>query len=191
MWYDGIDMVRIITNLYNRKRETNMKKKLFALLASALCVSMLFACGDNATTEHDHDHETAAAELAAATVEPTYEMVDVENDETALYLLPVEDYVTLGDYKGLEVTIAKKGTVTDDEVEATAAQYFMEDAAYLPAESMLQEGAVVDGCVALIDFEGNVPVLTTMTIDKTTLLGRITTQRGESKTFTAKADCNY
>ncbi|GAB0880478.1 hypothetical protein ACRYKS_24940 [Escherichia coli] len=42
-----------------------------------------------------------------------------------------------------------------------------------------------------IDFEGNVPVLTTMTIDKTTLLGRITTQRGESKTFTAKADCNY
>lgn len=42
-----------------------------------------------------------------------------------------------------------------------------------------------------LDFEDKVAVLTTLVIDKTTLLGRITTQRGESKTFTAKADCNY
>jgi hypothetical protein len=42
-----------------------------------------------------------------------------------------------------------------------------------------------------LDFEGKTPLLTTLVIDKTTLLGRLTTQRGESKTFTAKADCNY
>lgn len=133
-----------------------MKKKLLALVACALCVSMLFACGENNTTEHDHDHETAtvSTELADATIEPTYELVDVEGDVTELNLLPVDEYVTLGDYKTLAVSVPKVKEVTETEVEAAAAQYFMEDASYLTADQMLKEGEVVDGGVALIDFEG-------------------------------------
>lgn len=42
-----------------------------------------------------------------------------------------------------------------------------------------------------IDFEESVGILTEMTIDKTTLKGRITVQRGSDKAFTAKADCNH
>jgi len=135
-----------------------MKKKLVALLACILCVSTLIACGENNTTEteHDHDHgtETVSTELADATIEPTYELVDVEGDVTELNLLPVEEYVTLGDYKSLSVTVAKKATITEEDVEETAAQYFMEDAAYLTADQMLSEGSVVEGSVVLIDFEG-------------------------------------
>ena len=133
-----------------------MKKKLIALLACVLCVTAFVACGDNNTTEHDHDHETAAVstELAEATIEPTYELVDVEGDVTELSALPVEEYVTLGDYKNLAVTVAKVAEISDEDVEATANQYFMEDAAYLTIDQMLSEGEVVEGGVALIDFEG-------------------------------------
>lgn len=135
-----------------------MKKKLVALLACILCVSTLFACGENNTTESEHSNETetVSTELAEATVELTYELVDVEDDVTELGLLPVEEYVTLGDYKNLSVSIAKMVAATDEEVEETAATYFMEDAAYLTADEMLSEGTVVEGSVALIDFVGKV-----------------------------------
>lgn len=135
-----------------------MKKKLAVLLACLLSVTVLFACGNETTeTEHDHSHDettTTEVELAEASIEPGYELVDVEGDVVELELLPVEEYVTLGDYKTLSVEVPAKATVTDEEVETTAAEYFMEDAAYLTAEQMLSEGTVTEGSVVLIDFEG-------------------------------------
>lgn len=134
-----------------------MKKKLAALLACALCATMLFACGENNTTETDHDHTTETATevvLADATIETGYELAEVEGDVTDLSLLPVEEYLTLGDYKTLSVEVAAKAEVTDEEVEKTATQYFMEDAMYLSNEQFLTEGAVTEGSVVLIDFEG-------------------------------------
>ena len=134
-----------------------MKKKLIALLVCVFCVTAFIACGENTTESgHNHDESAISTELADATIEPTYELVDVEGDITELSLLPVEEYVTLGDYKNLSVTVPKLVSITDEEVEDTAAQYFMEDAAYLAADQMLHEGVVVEGSVVLIDFEGKI-----------------------------------
>ncbi len=132
-----------------------MKKKIAILLACVLSITLLFACGKE--DEHNHE-ETSSTEtiLAEATIEPSYELVAVEGDVTELASLPVEEYITLGDYKTLSIEVTAMKTVTDEEVETTAAKYFMEDAAYLSAEDMLSEGAVVEGGVALIDFEGKI-----------------------------------
>jgi len=134
-----------------------MKKKLLALLLSTLCVMMLFACGENNTTEteHNHESETASTEvvLADPTLEIGYELVD--DDAEDLTEIAVEDYMTFtGDYKALSVEVSKRVEVTAEEVETTAAQYFMEDAMYLDNAQFLTEGVVTEGSVVLIDFEG-------------------------------------
>ena len=124
-----------------------MKKRLAALLACVLVVSALVACG-----EENGENGTETATLAEATITPTIEVVQTE--ETNLSALPVEEYVTLGDYKNLTVSVAPKAEVTDEEIETSVQSYFYSDASYLAAEDFLKEGTVKEGDVVLIDYEG-------------------------------------
>ncbi len=133
-----------------------MKKKIAVLLACVLSTTLLFACGKE--SEHNHEETTSTdVILAEPTVQPTYELVAVEGDITELASLPVEEYITLGDYKNLSVEVSAMKTVSDEEVATAAADYFMQDvSAYLTAEDMLSEGTVTEGSVVIIDFEGKI-----------------------------------
>lgn len=124
-----------------------MKKRLAALLACVLVVSALAACG-----EKNGETGTETVKLAEATITPSIEVVQTEG--TDLSALPVEDYVTLGDYKNLTVSVAPKAEVTDEEIEKSVQSYFYNDASYLAAEDFLKEGTVKEGDVVLIDYEG-------------------------------------
>ena len=128
-----------------------MKKRLAALLACVVVVSALAACGEE-NSETGASNSTETVVLAEATITPTIEVVQTEG--TDLSALPVEDYVTLGDYKNLTVSVAPKAEVTDEEIETSVQSYFYNDASYLAAENFLKEGTVKEGDVVLIDYEG-------------------------------------
>lgn len=123
-----------------------MKKKLAVLLALAMSVASLAACGEEKTTE-------SSTELATFT--PSVEIVKVEGDTLDLSALPVEEYVTLGEYKGLTLNVTPKAEVADETVESTLMDYYYQHGSYyLTAEDFLTEGTVAETDIVLIDYEG-------------------------------------
>ncbi len=120
-----------------------MKKKLASLLVLAMSVCALTACGGNSAGNQK--------QLAEATITPSIEVVDVSDD---LSKLPVEEYVVLGDYSNLKLTVAAKAELTEEALDEYVMAYFYEDAAALPADSFVKNGTVAEGDVVLIDFVG-------------------------------------
>ena len=120
-----------------------MKKKLAVLLGTAMTVCALSACGG--------DSNSNQTQLAEATITPSIEVVDVTGN---LSELPVEEYVVLGDYSNLNLTVAAKGELTEEALDEYVMAYFYEDAAALPADSFVKSGTVAEGDVVLIDYEG-------------------------------------
>lgn len=122
-----------------------MKKKLAVLLALAMSVASLVACSE----------EAAESSTELATFTPSVEFVKVEGDNVDLSALPVEEYVTLGEYKGITLTVAPKSEVTDEMVESDVmAYYYQHGNYYLTAEDFLTEGTVAETDIVLIDYEG-------------------------------------
>lgn len=121
-----------------------MKKKLAVLLTLAMSVASFAACGSDETTT-----ETSAAAYA-----PSVEMVDVEMEGFDLSNVPVEEYVTLGDYKNLTISVAPKAEVDEETVESTTMSYYYSHAGSLAAEDFLTEGTVAEQDVVLMDYEG-------------------------------------
>ena len=123
-----------------------MKKRLAALLVLAMSVASLAACGGNESTE-------SSTELATFT--PSVEMVKVEGDTLDLSALPVEEYVTLGEYKGLTLNVTPKAEVAEETVDSTVMDYYYQHGSYyLTAEDFLTEGTVAETDIVLIDYEG-------------------------------------
>lgn len=71
-------------------------------------------------------------------------------DTTALKDMKVEEYVTLGEYKGLEVTVPAPA-VDETELEDTMMQTFID---YFPAEMGVTDRGIVEGDTANIDYVG-------------------------------------
>lgn len=123
-----------------------MKKKLAALLVLAMSVASLAACGDK---------EVAESSTELATFTPSVEIVKVEGDTLDLSVLPVEEYVTLGEYKGLTLNVAPKAEIADETVDSTVMDYYYQHGSYyLTAEDFLTEGTVAETDIVLIDYEG-------------------------------------
>ncbi|MBR3807283.1 MAG: FKBP-type peptidyl-prolyl cis-trans isomerase, partial [Lachnospiraceae bacterium] len=111
-----------------------------------MSVASLAACGEEKTTE-------SSTELATFT--PSVEIVKVEGDTLDLSALPVEEYVTLGEYKGLTLNVTPKAEVADETVESTLMDYYYQHGSYyLTAEDFLTEGTVAETDIVLIDYEG-------------------------------------
>lgn len=70
---------------------------------------------------------------------------------TDLKSMKVEKYVTLPDYKNLEVTVDPKNEVTDDDVE-----YYIQNVMQQNESFQLMEGVVEDGDVVNIDYSGTI-----------------------------------
>lgn len=114
-----------------------MKKKLAVVMTTLLAIAMLGGCG---TKENGADQAT------------TQEETGVEVEKADLKDIKVEDYVTLGDYKGLELTVSAKRDYTQEEIDQEVL------AAYLPYVSLeaggVKDRAAEDGDTVNIDYAG-------------------------------------
>lgn len=127
-----------------------MKKRLAALLVLALSVTSLAACSDNGETSTE-TASVQSTELAEATTSPT---IDVVQDEADLSNIKTEDYVALGDYQNLTVSVTPVAELSDDDVELYATQFLTTNLKVLTTDEYLTEGVVADSDVVLIDYEG-------------------------------------
>lgn len=120
-----------------------MKKKLaMAVILSLTLMAAGCSKGETKTTETGTE---AASETSSETESSTEtEAAAVERpDYTAL------DYVTLGEYKGLTVTLASTA-VTDEEIDAEITSTLSQN----DKLETLEEGTVEEGDIANIDYEG-------------------------------------
>lgn len=135
-----------------------MKKKVIMALLLGLCVTATGYTGAYASeteTETVAETETAAAEDAAeaaseASSEAASETAETEElgEEPEYKAL---DYVTLGQYKGLEVTVCSLD-VAEDEIQ----QQFYDDCSSHDKLLQVTEGEVAEGDVVNIDYVGSI-----------------------------------
>lgn len=122
-----------------------MKKKFCALVLTLTAVIMMAGCGetDNASSQTDGSN---------AAFVPTEE----DNEQTAAVYVPlkqvkVEDYVTLGDYSDLSVTVDAQEANDENAYNLLNSIYVL----YVGAENGgIQDRAVENGDTVVIDFEG-------------------------------------
>lgn len=116
------------------------KRHLMTMLMCSVCLAAAVPAAVFAEKD-ETEVSTEAAEVSAETEEETEGMAE-RPDYTAA------DYVTLGEYKGLEVTVDL--TASEEEVQEEL-DYRIQQA---DVGEELTEGTVQDGDTACIDFEG-------------------------------------
>lgn len=124
-----------------------MKRFAMAMTAASLAAMMLAGCGNGDAGETN----TAAESTAEAGTESAAETESEEKvypEEAYLDNLTVGDYVELGDYKGLEVTVTKPEV--SDELVDTYIQNMLEN----NKEKKEVDRAVEDGDIADIKYVG-------------------------------------
>lgn len=120
-----------------------MKKRIALLLAAALAVTTLVSCGSDAGTKADSTESSISAELLAT--------VDLDSLSDVAENKPVEDYVTLGEYKGVQVTIPKV-VVSQEEIDELALQVYMENVT--EENGVIKDRPIELGDTANIDYVG-------------------------------------
>lgn len=134
-----------------------MKKKLVAALLLGLSVLAVGCSGNNtketsaATTAGTETQASGAASEKASGSEEVSEAAAETQKQTEPVEYKALDYVTLGEYKGLEVSY-QKVEVTDDEVTAEIQSQITQQNKLVD----VKDGVVQDGDVANIDYEGKV-----------------------------------
>ena len=143
-----------------------MRNKIALLLAGALAVASLTACAgsnsqDTASNESSGEASDSAAEASAdaaassstdgsANSTTITALQNLESLETmTLAEINPDDYVTLGEYKGVTVEVASPN-VTDEDVEAQIQQIL----SYNPPMTEVTDRAVQDGDTVNIDYVG-------------------------------------
>lgn len=120
-----------------------MKKKLaMAVILSLTLMASGCSKGETKTTETGTEAASETSNEAESSTE-TEAAAAERPDYTAL------DYVTLGEYKGLAVTLASTA-VTDEEIDAEITSTLSQN----DKLETLEEGTVEEGDIANIDYEG-------------------------------------
>ena len=122
-----------------------MKKKLFSLVLACVMTSGMFVgCGSSSSISKDTD----GLETEETTVED--EETTTERDYDMGY--DVFDYVTLGDYKGVEVTLDGDYEVTDEDIESYIEAAISSDLGYVEDEAatVVEEDSIVN-----VDYVGS------------------------------------
>ncbi len=107
-----------------------MKKKLVVLLAAVCAVAMLGGCGSDKKNDKKSDKK--------------------ESKSTASIDYNASDYVTLGDYLGMQVSLDSNYEVTDDDVKSKIETLI----ASYPAYEDTDKTTVENGDFVNIDYEG-------------------------------------
>ena len=118
-----------------------MKRKFLSVLLAAALTASLTACGgknnNNTTTTNSSVNQAVTAEEYAATITSNAEIY--------------KQYVTLPEYKGIEVTVDKTSLeVTDDDVES----YISSMLSYYSTTEEVTEGVTASGDTITLDYSG-------------------------------------
>ena len=130
-----------------------MKKKLAVVMSIVMLTGILAACGKSNTDSTEATTETAQESTEASTEASTDTPTSVTETDPESYLSAIhaEDFLTLGDYKGITVTLTRQ-EVTDDDVNS----YIERALANNPNSTPVTDRAVQDGDTANIDFTGSI-----------------------------------
>lgn len=124
-----------------------MKKKILTWMLLTMTGLQLAACGGNNTQEGNTEESTQTEEAVSeeGITQEQEEVVSVYFEDIA-----VDDYVTLGEYKGLEV-VQSKPVVTEEELDSFI-QYTLNS--HKHTEPITDRDVVENGDIANIDYEG-------------------------------------
>lgn len=125
-----------------------MKKFAMAVTAVSLSAMMLAGCGDSAADQTQESTVAATEESSEAAETETVEE-KVYADDSYMDYLNVDDFVELGDYLGVEVTL-EAPYVSDEQVES----YIQNVLANNPVRTAITDRAVQDGDVTEISYVG-------------------------------------
>ena len=128
-----------------------MKKRLATILACALAVSTLAACGS--TTNNPTTSTNGTGTIANQTIQPSIELAEIA-EGTGLHEIPVEDYVVLGDYKNMSFSVAPQIAYTEEDLEVYTKYYFENDLSYADKALFETKGTVANGDFVLLDYMG-------------------------------------
>ncbi len=122
-----------------------MKKRLVIGLAVTLMMGVLAGCGSDKEGVGNNSAENSTESTQMQTNEQIQNRVNVSD-------LKVEDYVTLGEYNNLSVTVAAQETITDEQVDAQALAIYQN---YATKENGgVTDRAVATGDTVIIDYVG-------------------------------------
>ena len=122
-----------------------MKKRLVIGLAVTLVMGVLSGCGSDKEGVGNNSTENGTESTQMQTNEQMQNRVNVSE-------LKVEDYVTLGEYNNLAVTVAAQETITDEQVDAQALAIYQN---YSTKENGgVTDRAVATGDTVIIDYVG-------------------------------------
>ncbi|RKM61761.1 trigger factor [Butyrivibrio sp. XB500-5] len=132
-------------------KEYIMKNKLALVMIGVLMATSLTACKGSSNKAAEADSASAASASSEDNSASTLAIFkDVDKLETiSLNDINPEDYVELGEYKGITVELAP-ATVTDEQVE----EYIKNLSMSSPLMTEITDRAVESGDVVNIDFEG-------------------------------------
>ena len=129
-----------------------MKKNLSVLLVVVMALSALTACGSKAKEEATAPAAEGSA-VEAATAESSNDIASLQNldklEVKTLDEINPLDFITLGEYKGVTVEVAKT-SVTDEDVD----NYIKNLIESNPAKTEITDRPIQNGDVANIDYEG-------------------------------------
>ncbi|MDF2942968.1 MAG: trigger factor [Herbinix sp.] len=124
-----------------------MKKKVLFLVMSLSILMLAGGCSKKDVANEPNGTENTATQAPEATVAPT--------DETATEVAPVReayevgDYITLGEYKGIEVTVDKL-EVKEEDIDAA----IQTDLQANTTQEEVTDRAIESGDIVNIDYEG-------------------------------------
>ena len=143
-----------------RREDTKLKKKICLALMACMLIGTVTGCDKKDTTEQTETvaesttQETSAEE---STEETSAEETSTEEttapeviNARALKDLDVENYVTIGEYKGLEVEMPDMG-ISDDDVNSYMMDMYSE---YVTEDQGIKDRPVAVGDTVDIDYEG-------------------------------------
>jgi trigger factor len=141
--YSENGILLVFRGFYFRK-ERNMKKKYVGVLLLAVVLTLTACSGSNTDTEAEADQESAAEE----------EAVDEEEElwsyDPVLYEDLTSTIISLGDYKGLTMTMTVE-EVTDEDVQSEVDSIRQEYSELVDVDRAAEEGDTV-----VIDYTGYV-----------------------------------
>jgi trigger factor len=122
-----------------------MKKKLLLLVMSVCLIALLWGCKKDAASDLDSNDDKEGTEQTTVTPAAT-EGTEVAPTKEAY---EVSDYITLGEYKGVNVTV-EKIEVTEEDINAR----IQEELSASATEEEVTGRPVENGDIVNIDYEG-------------------------------------
>lgn len=117
-----------------------MKKKLVMMLAATACVAMMCGCGADADKESTES--SAQSEVSVS---------GNESQAVSLADINAEDYVTVGEYKGIEISVPAKVEYEESEYDIQTKSYYFN---YISETEGITDRPVALYDMTNIDYEG-------------------------------------